>query len=174
MTALEDGFGLFKQDLREIIVKIRNTIVIWTAILTITYIQFGCEKKGAHHGKQEGAHEKHAHHEHEAPHDGTLVELGEEFAHVEFVLEKVTGKLTGYVLDGEVEKPVRFAQKAVELKIDRLNFEQTLALQLIAVSNVLTGETEGDTSQFVGQSDELVGATEFHAEIRHLSKISVH
>ena len=145
--------------------KIQNTVVIWTAILTITFIQSGCEKKGAHRDEHEKSHETEAHHEHTAPRGGTLVVLGDEFAHVEFVLEKETGKLTGYVLDGEAEKPVRLSQEAIKLKINRLKSEQTLTLHLTAVANVLTGETQGDTSQFSGGSDELIGATEFHAEI---------
>ncbi len=145
--------------------KIQYTVVIWTTILAIVFAQLGCEKKGAHHGKQEGTHETHAHHEHTAPHGGTLVVLGDEFAHVEFVLEKATGKLTGYVLDGEAEDSVRLRQEAIELNINRLNSEKTLALHLTAVANILTGETQGDTSQFSGQSDELIGAAEFHAEI---------
>ena len=145
--------------------KIQNTVVIWTAILTITFIQSGCEKKGAHRDEHEKSHETEAHHEHTAPRGGTLVVLGDEFAHVEFVLEKATGKLTGYVLDGEAEKPVRLTEKTIGLKINRLNSEQPLTLQLKAVANVLTGETEGDTSQFSGQSDELIGVAEFHAEI---------
>ena len=149
--------------------KIQNTVVIWTAILTITFVQFGCEKKSAPRGEQEEAHETHAHHEHTAPHGGTLVVLGEEFAHVEFVLEKATGKLTAYVLDGEAEKPIRLMEKTIELKINRLNSEQTMALQLQAVPNVLTGETEGDTSQFEGQLDALVGTTEFQAEIASIT-----
>ena len=144
---------------------IQNTIVIWTAILAISFVQFGCEKKESHRDERESAHERDTHHEHTAPHGGTLVVLGEEFAHVEFVLEKATGKLTGYVLDGEAEKPVRLTQGVIELKIEQLNSERTLALQLLAVANVLTGETQGDTSQFAGGSDELIGATEFHAEI---------
>ena len=145
--------------------KIQNATVIWTAILTITFIQFGCEKKGAHRDEQEGAHETHAHHEHTAPRGGTLVVLGDEFAHAEFVLEETTGKLTAYILDGEAEKPVRLTQEAIKLKINPMKSEQTFALQLTAVANVLTGETQGDTSQFSGGSDELIGAAEFHAEI---------
>ncbi len=143
--------------------KIQSPVVTWTAILAISFVQFGCEKKESHRRERGGAHESDAHHEHTAPHGGTLVVLGEEFAHVEFVLEKATGKLTGYVLDGEAEKPVRLSQGAIELKIDRLNSGHTVALHLIAVANVLTGETQGDTSHFAGQSDELIGATEFHA-----------
>lgn len=145
--------------------KIRFTVIISTTILAIIFAQFGCEKKGSHHSEQEGSHETHAHHEHTAPHGGTLVVLGEEFAHVEFVLEKATGKLTAYVLDGEAEKPIRLTENTIGLKINRLNPEQTMALQLQAVPNVLTGETEGDTSQFEGQSEALEGATEFQAEI---------
>jgi hypothetical protein len=143
--------------------KIQSPVVTWTAILAISFVQFGCEKKESHRRERGGAHESDAHHEHTAPHGGTLVVLGEEFAHVEFVLEKATGKLTGYVLDSEAEKPVRLSQGAIELKIDRLNSGHTVALHLIAVANVLTGETQGDTSHFAGQSDELIGATEFHA-----------
>ena len=149
--------------------KIQNTIAIWTAILAIIFVQLGCEKKRAHRGEGEGAHETHAHHEHTAPHGGTLVVLGDEFAHVEFVLEKSTGKLTGYVLDSEAEKPIRLTENTIELKINQLNSEQALALQLNAVANVLTGETEGDSSQFEGQSDALAGVTEFHAEIASIA-----
>ena len=149
--------------------KIQNNIVIWAAILAILFVQLGCEKKRAHRGEGEGAHETHAHHEHTAPHGGTLVVLGEEFAHVEFVLEKATGKLTAYILDGEAEKPIRLTENTIGLKINQLNSEQTLPLQLNAVANVLTGETEGDTSQFEGQLDALAGVTEFHAEIASIA-----
>ena len=149
--------------------KLQNTFVMWAAILAIVFAQLGCEKKGAPRGEQEEAHETHAHHEHTAPHGGTLVVLGEEFAHVEFVLDETTGKLTAYVLDGEAEKPVRLTEETIGLKINRLDSEQTVTLQLQAVPNILTGETEGDTSQFEGQLDALVGATEFQAEIASIA-----
>ncbi|MDE0301462.1 MAG: hypothetical protein OXN17_22785 [Candidatus Poribacteria bacterium] len=145
--------------------KLQNTFVMWAAILTVIFVQSGCEKKGANRSEQESTHERHTHHEHTAPHGGTLVVLGEEFAHVEFVLEETTGKLTAYVLDGEAEKPIRLTEKTIGLNVKRLNSEKARTLQLKAVANVLTGETEGDTSQFEGQSDELAGVTEFHAEI---------
>ena len=50
-------------------------------------------------------------HQHKAPHKGTLVEFGEEFAHLELVLDQATGKISAWVLDGEAEKAVRVAQK---------------------------------------------------------------
>ena len=52
-------------------------------------------------------------HEHHPPHKGTLVEFGEEFAHLELVLDPATGKLTAYALDGEAEKAVRLKQTEI-------------------------------------------------------------
>ncbi len=148
--------------------RVRRTISIWLAIIAIAIAQFGCEKKEQPRQEQAQAEDTHEHHEHKAPHGGALVGLGKEFAHVELVLEKTTGKLTGYVLDGEAEKPVRLAQKAIELKIS-MDAGQKSALQLMGVANTLTGETEGDTSQFAGQSDALKGVTKFHAEIASIA-----
>ena len=51
------------------------------------------------------AEEPTAKHEHHAPHHGALEVLGDEFAHVELVLDEKTGRLTAYVLDGEAENP---------------------------------------------------------------------
>lgn len=102
---------------------------------------------------------EHGHH-HSAPHGGTLVALGDHVVHIELVLEPDEGYLTAYVLDGEAEDPVRVAAPsfAVEILIEG-NPAQTL--DLFAVSNPLTGETEGDTSEFSGQSDVLKGQSRF-------------
>lgn len=97
-----------------------------------------------------------AKHAHQAPHGGTLVELGEEFAHVELVIESATGKVTAYVLDGEAERPIRVEQKEIVL-------QGKVTLQ--AVGSPLTGEKPGDTSQFEGQSDALKGAKELDGTI---------
>ncbi|MDE0187056.1 MAG: hypothetical protein OXP71_16565 [Candidatus Poribacteria bacterium] len=145
--------------------KLQNAIAALMSILAIAVVQSGCEKKGTHDGKQKPD----AHHHHTAPHGGALVVLGKEFAHLEFVLEESTGKLTGYVLDSEAEKPVRLTQNTIELKLNRLKSGQSITLQLKAAANVLTGETEGDTSQYEGQSDVLKGMTEFHAQIASIA-----
>lgn len=150
--------------------KIQRTLLIWMSMLSIIIAQLGCEKKSEHDHTQhdhtqDEQHEINAHHEHTAPHGGTLVVLGDEFAHIEFVLDQTEGKLTGYVLDGEAEKSVRLSQKTVELKIHREDSQSDFTLQLLGITNVLTGETEGDTSQFEVQSDALQGVSEFQAEI---------
>ena len=103
-----------------------------------------------------------AKHTHQAPHDGTLVELGEEFAHVELLLEGPMGKVTAYIFDGEMEKPIRLEQKELVLK------GKSVTLTLQAVGSPLTGEKPGDTSQFEGQSDGLKGAKEFDGAIARI------
>jgi hypothetical protein len=95
----------------------------------------------------------HTHH-HTAPRGGTLVELGDEFAHLEFVFDAGAGRLTAYVLDGEAERGVRIAQDAIVLRLDATGE----AIRLEPVAGVLTGETVGDTSQFEAVSPALAGA----------------
>ena len=105
-------------------------------------------------------------HEHKAPHHGTLVVFGEEFAHIELVLDKKTGKLTVYVLDGEAEKAVRIKQDEIELKINKIEKKSAdVALKLKGQANVLTGEKEGDTSEFTAQANELKDVKRFEASV---------
>jgi hypothetical protein len=84
-------------------------------------------------------------HEHKAPHGGTLVELGDEFAHVELVHDRTVGTLTAYVLDGEAEHAVRIVQPTIEL---RLAAPRSAELELTGRDSPLTGEKPGDTSEF--------------------------
>jgi hypothetical protein len=111
------------------------------------------------------------HHEHKAPHGGTLVVLGDEAFHLEFVLDAETGKLTAWVLDGEAETFVRIAQKEIALEIalppEKEGAEpRVLKAALKAVPNVLTGETEGDTSEFSARIDDLKGEKEWDAVLQ--------
>lgn len=104
-------------------------------------------------------------HEHSAPHGGALVELGEEFAHVEIVLDAATGRLTAYALDGEAEKSVRIKQSDIEIVVKN----PAVTIKLGGVANALTDEAAGDTSEFSGQSDRLKGATDFKGVIKTVS-----
>jgi hypothetical protein len=104
-------------------------------------------------------------HEHSAPHGGALIELGEEFAHVEIVLDAATGKLSAYALDGEAEKSVRVKQSGIDIAVKN----PAVTIKLGGVANMLTGETADDTSEFSGQSDRLKGATDFDGVIKAIS-----
>lgn len=113
---------------------------------------------------------QHAHHEHHAPHGGTLVVLGEEFAHLEFVLDLENGKLTAYALDGEAENPVRLSQDIIELTVVSIAPQQGQAMDVVLepVANDLTGETVGDTSQYEADAPLLTTMTVFNARIKSI------
>lgn len=103
-------------------------------------------------------------HEHAAPHGGTLVELGDEFAHIELVLDAASGTLTAYSLDGEAEAGVRLAQPAITVRFVRPG-EPPREVTLPAIANPLTGETATDSSQFRAIIPALKGATTFDGSI---------
>ena len=125
-----------------------------------------------------GHEHEHAHeHEHVAPHGGTLVVLGDEFAHVELVLDPAVGSLTAYVLDGHAEKAIRLRRPRVSLILDAVGvgdaqpakLPKPLELALLAVANPLTGETAEDSSQYAGGADQLKGVKRFTARLPELT-----
>ncbi len=100
-------------------------------------------------------------HAHEAPHGGVLVELGDHFAFLEFVLDEEAGSLTVYVLDGAAEQAVRVSQETIGLVFEAPGTLAGTSLELKARANVLTGETAGDSSQFVVTHESLKGVKAF-------------
>lgn len=117
----------------------------------------------AHHDHDHD-HDGH-HHHHEAPHGGTLIELGDHVAHLEAVLDPESGLLTLYVLDGEAEHPIRVPETLLELTLEAPALDGAVALMLDPVESVLTGETAGDTSQFSVENAMLVGLERFTGRI---------
>ena len=107
------------------------------------------------------------HHEHVPPHGGTAVELGHEEFHVEFVLDAAAGRLTAYVMDGELEQFVRVAVPSFEVVAQVGGAEQVLPFT--AVANAATGEKAGDTSQFEAVAAWLKATTNFDATLRELT-----
>jgi len=133
---------------------------------------FGCDGGHDHdhdHGDDSHVGEgSHAGHHHEAPHDGTLVVLKEEFANLEFVLDSGTGSLACYALGPHAEQPQRLVQGEIRLSIEGLksgNEREVLPLALLAHENELSGEKVGDSSEFRVTSDRLKGVTEFEAVV---------
>jgi hypothetical protein len=120
-------------------------------------------------------HEGHGH-DHEAPHGGTLIALGDHFAHLEIIHDATTGTITVYVLDGEAENPVRIEQEDLILEIHLVEVskpggssEASTPIHLKAVANPLTGETVGDTSEFSGGDTYLAHISGFVATLQKIS-----
>ena len=101
-------------------------------------------------------------HVHIAPHDGTMIELGEHFANLELVLDSEAGELQAWVHDAHAERSIRLSMKRLPLAIS-LGDGTRFDLGLEPVENVLTGETVGDSSQFQARHEKLVGVTSFEA-----------
>jgi hypothetical protein len=120
-------------------------------------IQPTTEKKEANKNKDS--------HEHKAPHGGTLIAFGGEFAHLEIVLDDKTGKLTGYVLDGEAEKFVQISQPQIEIEAEN---PKKFTVILNAVENALTGEKIGTTSEFATTSEDLKGLKDFDGKVKSI------
>jgi hypothetical protein len=105
-------------------------------------------------------------HQHVPPHGGTAVELGRDEFHLELVADFAAGRLTAYVLDGELEQFIRVPVAAFQVVAKVGGAEQTLTFN--AVSNVATGEKAGDTSQFEAVAGWLKATTNFDASLKEL------
>jgi len=106
-------------------------------------------------------------HEHKPPHGGTPVVLGHEEFHVEFVRDTAAGKLTAFVMDGELENFVRVSAASFVIRLNTPRSEKSLVFQ--AVPNSASGETVGDTSQFEAQADWLKTTPTFDAVLLALT-----
>lgn len=135
--------------------------IILAALLTALALT-GCGGDHDHDHKHDHDHD-HGHH-HAAPHGGTLVVVGQEAAHLEFVLEADTGKLTAYVLGAHAEKGIRIEQPAISLEVALPDGKKGMAI-LEAQAVELTGEKPGDTSVFAGTLPLLKGASKFEATL---------
>ncbi|MCA8960700.1 MAG: hypothetical protein KDC38_09315 [Planctomycetes bacterium] len=146
----------------------------WLAFLLVVVAgPIGCDSSHDHdHDHDHDSPHEHAGHSHAAPHGGTLVMFGNETAHLELVLDPATGTIDGYVLDGSADTGVRIAQRSIELTIERDGTKSTLTLE--AGANTLSGETPGDTSEFHGKSEQLVGAKKFRATVTSVTIKGVH
>jgi len=107
-----------------------------------------------------------AKHEHHPPHGGTPVVLGREAFHLELVRDAAAGRLTAYVLDGEMENFVRV--KAASFEVVASGGAEKRVLTFRAVANPATGETVGDCAQFEASATWLKTEATFDATLTSL------
>lgn len=133
----------------------KHLITIGTLALVMTWL--GCDRKHSH-----GSHSHH----HDAPHGGTVLELGAEECFLEFVRDAASGKLQCYVISPHMAGFIRLPEASFEVTA-RVG-ERTETLVFKPVANPATGETVGDTSQFEAQADWLKMTATFGAELKRL------
>jgi hypothetical protein len=133
----------------------------YTLALLVVLLAAGC---GRHAESNDG---KAGHrHEHHAPHGGTAVVLGEEAFHLECVLDAAAGKLSVYVLDGEMENFVRIGAPSFEI-VARVG-EEARTLVFSPVANPATGETVTDTALYEASAPWLRTTPSFDAVLRSI------
>ena len=93
----------------------------------------------------------------QAPHGGVLVNVGDDFAHVEMVLDPKQGSLSAYILDGEAEEVVPLKQPVLLVRL----IQPSKTLKLKAVVTPLSGEKLGETSSYSLTDPSLKGLTQF-------------
>ena len=131
------------------------------AIATIVSVALAsCAKSTDDHAGHNHAAAKH---EHKAPHGGTPVVLGAEVYHLELVRDPAAGRLTAYVLDGEMENFIRVKTPSFTVAVGAGAAKRTLIFR--AIANSATGETVGDTSQFEAEADWLKTEGSFDATL---------
>lgn len=144
-----------------------NRMTLYAVVAFAAAVLAACGDSKPPQPPEEARQHEAAVHEHHAPHGGSLVEIGEEFAHLELVLDPVHGKLTAFVLDGEAEKPLRLKERRLNFKLS-LPSGSVVRMTLGALGSSLTGETPGDSSQFAGQADQLKGSAAFSGTVDSL------
>ncbi len=121
---------------------------------------------GHHHEPESGSGGGHSH---SAPHEavgGMLIELGDHYAQLEVVPDFEAGELRLHCWDGHAESPVRLTQPSVEVSLTLGGAEVTLTLD--AQASTLTGETVGDSSEFLVQDDRLKGLAALEGNVDSL------
>lgn len=101
----------------------------------------------AGHDHDENGHD----HPSEGPHHGSLIELGEEEYHAEFVHDEDAGTVTIYILDGTAEKtvPIQAQELVINLKHDGRGEQFKLT------ASPDEGDPAGKSSRFVSNEAEL-------------------
>ena len=128
--------------------------------------QAGCGGGHEHDPSHAEPHHHEPHH-HEPPHGGAGVTLGDEAAHIEFLADADTGTMIAWFFTPHMERYLRIEAKSFEVLAKLPDGEAKLTFA--AVANAGTGETVGDTSQFVAKADWLAGVAGFDAVLPELT-----
>ena len=140
---------------------LRLACLTWVAAIGLV----GCGSDAHDHIHGIGGH-THGH-AHVAPHGGTLIVLGEESAHLEWVMDAASGKVDLYVLDGEAINGLPVPQESLRFAIEGV--PELTSVELQAVASSLSGETVGNSSRFQGEIAGLKGAEQFKATLEAIT-----
>lgn len=118
-------------------------LVLWT----------GCDIAPSSTGSAAGDKDDHDVHSHpvEGPHHGSLIELGDEEYHAEFVHDEEKGTVTIYILDSTAKKSVPVEAKALTVNVSAGG----KAKQFELAASPMQGEAGGKSSRFTSSEEAL-------------------
>jgi hypothetical protein len=96
-----------------------------------------------------------------------LVELAAEAVHVELVLDRAAGRLTLYGLGTHGDTPARSPDLTVTVGISASG--ELFDVELDAIGSPLTGESPGNTSEFVVHDERLRTGAELNGTLRRIT-----
>ena len=135
-------------------------LISWMILASLVALgQAGCG--GGHDHSEAGPHH------HDSPHGGAGVTLGDEEAHIEFLVDAEAGTVTAWFFKPHMERYLRIKAESFAVLAKLPDGEARLTFT--AVANAGTGATVGDTSQFVARADWLGGAGSFDAVLQEVS-----
>lgn len=134
-------------------------------LVLVTCLAFiGCGGESKSESKRA---DSHGHHAHQPKNGGVLVELGDHEFNLELLLEADARQMKAWVLDAHAENYVRLPDK--EFEVFAVIGEEERLLTFQAVPNPATGETVGDTAEFLARAGWLEGVKEFEARLGKLT-----
>lgn len=125
-------------------------------VVALGYVAFlgGCTPQNAEFKPYEGESEVTDAHEHEhehGPHDGHVIELGDEEYHAELVFDGASRKITIYVLDAALKNAVAIEQSEISLNLT----VDGKPVQLKLAAAPQEGEADGKSSRFELAGEQL-------------------
>jgi hypothetical protein len=99
-------------------------------------------------------------HSHVAPHDGTIIELGDDEYHGEFLVDHKAKEATVYILAKDAKTPMPLKEKHIDLTL-----KLTPPLQLKMEQKPDKGDPEGCASRYVVKHDAFAKEQEFEGSI---------
>ena len=135
-------------------------------LLTVAVMcMIGCGKSASNPTLAEHSHDHAAHgHHHEPPHGGTVIRLGDESFHMEWVKDLEAWIMRCFIMDGHLEKFIRITQASFDVSVHPADGPK-LQWTFHAAGNRATGEQVGDTSEFNAQLSALPDKNTFEGNI---------
>jgi hypothetical protein len=119
-------------------------------------------------GDHDHAHNHGDGHGHKAPHGGVLVDVGDEFCHLEFVQEPESNRLQLHVMRFHPkEGPLKISMAQIEVGATTGGEEKAIVFKPVELDGITA--TDHPTSLYMAEVDWLKNAADFNGTVKKLT-----